>query len=104
MAETVLYIVKSVIPGEHVREFNEWYHKKHIPEMIERSGCEKARRFKAVQSEDKFEYMAVYEFSNRQIFETYQQSQAKKELVADLVNRFSDRAEMKMSIWEQVFP
>jgi hypothetical protein len=104
MDETVLYIVKSVIPNEHVREFDEWYHKKHIPEFIARSGCERARRFKAVQSDDQFEYMAIYEFSNRETFLKYQQSEAKKELVGDFIKTFSDRAELRTSIWEQVYP
>ena len=55
MNKSVLYIVKSVVSSENVNEFDEWYHNKHIPEIVACSECKMARRFKAIQQEDKFE-------------------------------------------------
>ena len=104
MAKPVLYMVKSVISEEHVEEFDKWYHEKHIPELIERSGCSSARRFKAVEAEDQFIYVAVYEFKNMETFQSYQNSEAKQYLVGDFRDNFGDRAELKTSVWEQIHP
>lgn len=104
MKRPVLYIVKSVISSEHANQFDEWYHKKHIPELMERSGCKTARRFKATQAEDKFTYMAIYEFSDMESFLNYQNSKAKQELVKDFKENFGEKAELRPSVWEQIYP
>lgn len=104
MNKTVLYVVKSAVPAEHAPEFNKWYHEKHIPELLKLSGCEKARRFQAVEGEEKFIYMAVYEFKDKAAFFAYQSSEAKKYLVGDFKKLFGDKAELKSEVWEQIYP
>ena len=104
MEKSVLYIVKSVISSEHVNAFDEWYHKKHIPEFIKCSGCEEPVNLKLIQSEDKFLYMTIYEFRDRETFLKYQNSKGKQELVKDFKENFGERAELRSSIWEQVYP
>jgi hypothetical protein len=104
MGEAVLYVVKSVIPSDAVEEFNEWYHNKHIPELVELSGCERARRFQAVQGDDEFAFMAVYEFKDQATFLKYQESEGKKYLVNDFQTRFGERARLKVSVWGQIYP
>jgi antibiotic biosynthesis monooxygenase (ABM) superfamily enzyme len=104
MNKPVLYIVKSVISSEHVNEFDDWYHRRHIPEVIQRSGCKTARRFKATQAEDKFMYMAIYEFSDMESFLNYQSSKARQELIGDFKKNLGEKAELRTSVWEQVYP
>lgn len=104
MNKSVLYIVKSVVSGENVNEFDEWYHNKHIPEIVACSGCKMARRFKAIQQEDKFVYMAVYEFTDMEVFSKYQNSKARQELIKDFETNFGDRVELSRSVWEQIYP
>ncbi len=104
MSKTVLYIVKSVIAAEYAAEFNDWYHKKHIPELVKLSGCEKGRRFKAVEGEGKYLYMAIYEFKDQASFLAYQSSEAKKYLVGDFKKLFGDKAEIEGEVWEQIYP
>ena len=109
MSKPVLYVVKSIVSSEYAEEFNEWYHKKHMPKVIERSGCKTARRFKAIESEDKFMFMAVYEFADLESYLKYQNSQGKKELLLDFAQNFGDRAaefkrELRRSVWEQIYP
>jgi antibiotic biosynthesis monooxygenase (ABM) superfamily enzyme len=104
MGKPVFYIVKSVVSPEHSAEFDEWYHQKHIPEIMARSGCKGARRFRAITPEDKFMYMAVYEFADMESFQKYQGSECKKALVADFVEHFGDKAELRSSSWEQIHP
>lgn len=100
----VLYIVKSVISSEYVNQFDEWYHKKHIPEFIKLSGCKTGRRFKTILPEDKFVYMAIYEFPDMDSFLNYQNSEAKQYLIKDFKENFGEKAELRSSAWEQIYP
>ena len=102
--EPVLYIVKSVVSAEYASQFDEWYHKKHIPEFIKLSRCKTGRRFKTILPEDKFMYMAVYEFPDQETFLKYQNSEAKKYLVKDFTDHFGTKAEVRASAWEQIYP
>lgn len=102
--QPVLLIIKSVVPSEYVNQFDEWYHKKHIPEAIKLMGCKTARRFKATLPEDKFLYMVVYEFPDTESFLKYQNSDARKYLVNDFKENWGQKAELKSSAWEQIYP
>jgi antibiotic biosynthesis monooxygenase (ABM) superfamily enzyme len=102
--KTVFYIVRSTVDPEHAEAFNRWYHEKHIPEMLELSGCISARRFKAIEADDKFIYMAVYEFENKEVFLKYQGSEQKKYLIKDYRENFGDKSELTSSSWEQWYP
>ncbi len=109
MEKSVLYHVKSIVSGKYVDEFSEWYHHKHIPKVVDASGCKIARRFKAVQSEDKYLYLAVYEFEDLEKYQKYNNSKAKQELLLDFQQTFAGRAdefkrELKRSVWEQIYP
>jgi len=102
MGSAVLYIVKSWVPKEYADEFNTWYDHTHLPQVAKASGCEKARRFCAIQNDDKFMYMVVYEFADMDAFLKYENSEAKQELVADFRRTFGGRAETKKYVWEEV--
>ncbi len=104
MSSPFLYIVKSWVSKEHAREYNDWYHHTHIPQVVQASGCIKARRFQAVETEDKFLYMAIYEFADEATFLKYQDSQARKELIADSQKTWGTKAETKKSVWKQIYP
>lgn len=104
MGKPIFYIVKSAVAAEHASEFNKWYHQKHIPEVVKLSGAERGRRFKAIEGEEKYLYMAIYEFKDRASFLTYQASEAKKYLVEDFKKLFGSRAELKGEVWEQIYP
>jgi len=75
-----------------------------LPELVEMSGCVSARRFQAVQKEDEFVFMAVYEFVDQASFQKYQESEAKKYLVGDFQEKFGQKAKLKTSVWEQIYP
>lgn len=102
--KTILYIVKTIIDKEHAEAFNRWYHEEHLPEVLELSGCKSARRFKLIEGEDKFMYMAVYEFGNKETFLKYQGSEEKKRLILDYRQNYGDITEIQSSSWEQIFP
>jgi hypothetical protein len=49
-------------------------------------------------------YMAVYEFSDMDAFLKYENSEAKKDLVADFRKNYGGKAETKKYVWEQMYP
>jgi len=102
--KSVLYVVKSTVAKEHEEDFNRWYHKKHIPELVEASGCISARRFKVMDAGDQFTYMAVYEYKDKETFMKYQGSEKRKELISDYLENYDDVSELQFSSWEQIFP
>ena len=109
MKKPILYVVKSVVSPEYEDEFNEWYHKKHLPKLIGVSGCKSVRRFKAIEAEDKFNYMGVYEFGDLESYRKYDTSAFKQEMLQDFGKTFGDRApkfkrELRRSLWELVHP
>ena len=48
------------------------------------------RRYKKILGEDKFEYMAVYEFASEEVFKRFQQSDHLKALIKDYDANFVD--------------
>jgi hypothetical protein len=59
-----IFTVKSTIPAEKDAAFNEWYHREHIPDVLRYRGAVSARRYRAVMPEDRFQYLALYEFQD----------------------------------------
>lgn len=103
MNDEILLVVKSVIPSDRAQEFNEYYHRNHIPDMIKMSGCTNAKRFKAIETDDQYLYMATYEFS-RDAFNNYQNGEARKWLVQDFASHYGGIAKTGKSTWEKIYP
>ena len=47
------------IDAQHVQEFNEWYNKEHLPELLSVPGILSAARYEAVKGGP--QYLACYE-------------------------------------------
>jgi len=102
--QTALFIVKATITPEKEEGFNRWYHEVHIPDVLKYPGCLSARRYKALSGEDKFQYMAVYEFQDQATLEGFLKSDHLKGLAKDYeanYGPFSERARMS---YLQVYP
>lgn len=68
---TALFTVKATISPDREKEFNEWYNHTHIPDVMKFGGVVSARRYKAFIPEDRFQYIAVYEFESRETLERF---------------------------------
>lgn len=65
MSERPILIVQMDMAEEKEDEFNEWYGKKHIPEILRVKGFVSGKRYRAVKGSPK--YLAVYEFENADV-------------------------------------
>src|SRR5947207_4436819 len=101
---TVLFIVKATIPRKREAAFNRWYNYKHCPQFLRYPGAVSARRYKAILGEDRFQYMAVYEFQNETTLREFLESAHFKELKAEYDRHFDGASERARFGYTQVWP
>ena len=99
----VLFTVKATIPKDQEERFNRWYNEEHCPDVLRFRGAVSARRYRALLGEDKYQYMAVYEFQDEATFQRFMQSDDLKKLRADYDAEFSV-SQRHVSAYVQVWP
>ena len=100
----VLFVVRANISKDRETAFNKWYNEEHAPQLLRYNGAVSAWRYKKILGEDKYEYMAVYEFASEAIFERFQQSDYLKELIKDYNANFGEVSQRERSAYVQIWP
>jgi antibiotic biosynthesis monooxygenase (ABM) superfamily enzyme len=98
----VLFTVRATIAPAREAEFNRWYSEEHSPQMLEVPGCVRARRYRAFLG-DRVEYMAVYEFTDRESFEAFDGSEKWHALRAEYDEAFGDASDRSRAAYELVW-
>ena len=99
-----LFVVRATITRDKEAAFNAWYDKEHVPQVLRYVGAVSARRYKKTMGDDKYQYMAVYEFASEAIFEEFLKSDALKDLRAEYDKHFGSVSERVGQGWVQVYP
>ena len=99
-----LFVVRATITKDKEAAFNTWYNNEHAPQVLQYNGAVSARRYKKILGEDKFQYMAVYEFASEEVFKHFQQSDHLKTLVKDYDAHFATSSERERSAYVQIWP
>src|ERR1700752_3755556 len=63
-----IFMVYVDIDAQHVQEFNEWYNKEHLPELLSVPGILSAARYEAVKGGP--QYLACYERESGAVMQT----------------------------------
>src|SRR4051794_41507863 len=63
-----IFMVYVNIDAQHVEEFNEWYNKEHLPELLSVPGILSAARYEAVKGGP--QYLACYELESVAVRQT----------------------------------
>jgi hypothetical protein len=103
MAVTV-FMVRATITAAQEAAFNKWYDEEHVPQVLRYNGAVSGRRYKRIMGEDKYDYMAIYEFKDEATFAAFQASGHLKELRADYDKHFGTVSDRAGTGWVQVFP
>lgn len=103
MAVTV-FMVRATITKEQEAAFNKWYDEEHVPQVLQYNGAISGRRYKRIMGDDKYDYMALYEFKSEAVFREFQESGHLRELKADYDKHFGTTSERAGTGWVQVFP
>jgi len=103
MAITI-FVVRATITKDKEGAFNTWYNEEHAPQLLRYNGAVSARRYRKILGDDKFQYMAVYEFASEDVFRRFQASDHLKELVTEYNANFGEASERERSAYVQVWP
>ena len=99
-----LFVVRATITKDKEAAFNKWYNEEHAPQVLQFNGAASARRYKKILGEDKFQYMAVYEFASEAAFKRFQESDHLKTLIKDYNANFARSSDRERSAYVQVWP
>ena len=99
-----LFVVRATITKDKEAAFNKWYNEEHVPQVLQFNGAASARRYRKILGDDKFQYMAVYEFSSEAAFKRFQESDHLKTLIKDYDAKFSGVSDRERSAYVQVWP
>jgi antibiotic biosynthesis monooxygenase (ABM) superfamily enzyme len=100
----VILVVRANVTKDREAAFNKWYNEEPVPQLLRYNGAVSARRYPKIVGDEKYEYMAVYEFANEAIFERFQQSDYLKELVKEYNANFGEVSERERSAYVQIWP
>jgi antibiotic biosynthesis monooxygenase (ABM) superfamily enzyme len=103
MAVTIL-VVRATIAKDKEAAFNKWYNEEHVPQLLRYNGAISGRRYRKILGDDKFQYMAVYEFASKDVFRRFQDSDHFAELVKEYDANFGTTSERQRSAYVQVWP
>jgi antibiotic biosynthesis monooxygenase (ABM) superfamily enzyme len=103
MAVTI-FVVRAAVSKDREAAFNKWYNEEHVPQLLQFNGAVSARRYKKILGEDKFQYMAVYEFANEAVFKRFQESDHLRTLIKDYDANFGETSERQRSAYVQIWP
>jgi antibiotic biosynthesis monooxygenase (ABM) superfamily enzyme len=101
---TALLTVKTTITAARETAFNEWYNQEHIPDLFKFNGVVGARRYKAIMPEDKFQYIALYEFESEETLQRFLKSEHFAWLKKETDTHFGDVCERQRAAYVQVWP
>jgi heme-degrading monooxygenase HmoA len=101
---TVLFVVKATITPEQEDAFNRWYNTEHCPQLLRYRGAVSARRYKTIMGEDRYQYMAVYEFESEETFQNFLDSDHFAGLKAEYEATFGAVSERERAAYVQVWP
>lgn len=103
MAVTI-FVVRATITKDQEAAFNRWYNEEHAPQLLRYNGAVSARRYRKILGEDKYQYMAVYEFASEEVFRRFQESDHLKELVREYNANFGETSQRERAAYVQVWP
>ncbi len=101
---TVLFVVKATITKEREKDFNRWYNEEHVPQVLQYPGLVSARRYRAIEGEDRWQYMAVYELQDEATYRRFIDSDHMKALRKEYDVHFGDTSERARFGYVQVWP
>ena len=101
---TVLFVVRANVAKDREAAFNKWYNEEHVPQVLRYNGAVSARRYRKLVGEDRYQYMATYEFASEDVLQRFLTSDALKDLRAEYDRHFGEVSERIGQGWVQVFP
>ena len=97
-------MAEATITPAQEEAFNRWYNEEHCPQLLQYQGALSARRYKAILGEDKYQYLAVYEFEDEATLRRFLDSEHLAQLKRDYDASFGAVSERARAAYVQVWP
>ncbi len=99
-----IFTVRATITPEQEDAFNRWYNMEHVPQLLRYRGAVSGRRYKKILGDDKYQYMAVYEFESEDTFREFLDSDHFAGLIEEYNVNFGEVSERAREAYVQVWP
>ena len=91
MTNKGVLIVMAKAKPEEEEAFNRWYNEEHLPRVLERlPGILSGRRYKILEGEDEYRFLALYEFESYEALQAAMSSDTMKQLVKEYTEAFGE--------------
>jgi Domain of unknown function (DUF4286) len=97
-----IFMVYVDIDAQHVQEFNEWYNKEHLPELLSVPGILSAARYEAVKGGP--QYLACYELESVAVMQTPAFTSRPRTLWGQKVSPSVIGKNLTRIVGEQIYP
>ena len=101
---TVLFLVKIKVPKNVEEEFNKFYDKIHIPDVLAFPGAVSFRRYQAFMGEDHYQLLSAIEFRDQATLQRFLDSDYRKQISEKLEAKFGAVMERQRSAYKQIWP
>ena len=99
-----MLVVYTEVKPRHERDLNEWYNREHIPDVFKFPGVVSARRYRATEPEDRFQYVTVYEFESEETLQRFLASDHFAFLRKEYDRNFGGVSDRQRATYVQVWP
>jgi hypothetical protein len=91
MEKKGVFIAMAKVAPKKDEVYNRWYNEEHLPRVIERlPGILSGRRYKIMEGEKEYQYMALYEFESYKALDTALGSNIMKQPVREYNEAFGE--------------
>lgn len=91
MEQKGIFMVMAKVAPEKEEAFNRWYNEEHLPRALERlPGVLSGRRYKIIEGEEEYRFLALYEFESYQAMDAALNSSAMKQLIREYNEAFGE--------------
>jgi hypothetical protein len=101
---TVLFLVKIKVPKNVEVEFNKFYDKVHIPDVLAFPGAVSFRRYQAFMGDDHYQFLSAIEFRDQTTLQRFLDSDYRKQISEKLEAKFGAVMERQRSAYRQIWP
>jgi len=101
---TVLFLVKIKVPKNVEVEFNKFYDKVHIPDVLAFPGAVGFRRYQAFLGEDHYQFLSAIEFKDQAALQRFLDSDYRKQISEKLEEKFGAVMERQRAAYRQIWP
>ncbi len=89
MSKKGLLIIMASMRPDKEEAYNRWYNEDHLPKVLERiPGVLSGRRYKVMEGEEEYRFMAMYEFVSYEALEAAMKTEQMKQLVREYDEAF----------------